>query len=1025
MEHLIVQLYDPANQSSPDRINEVQAQIQRLQRERSAWQLGLDLLHHREATVRFYGALTLTIKINADWDLDGLGKDEQMRLYLLEALVSNYVRLIDQQESNFVLQKLGSTIITYFAKTDSGWTFPVRHVLACMLGRHYVSEDSSPDANQLLGASQAVSANQLKGVLMLVSLIAEDLSNQSTTGLDEGRLNARIGANCLDVLHVLKYCSDLFRADRFSNTQEETLEGSRQHRVGTTSIDNAAAVPLLQLVFKAVPYWVGVIKHADTKDTLQLEGLAIDCIASSGDCLESKQLTAAVLQMIISLEQSSPRLLRQGSPEFPSIVVGSEKAKELMTSLLQGDFSPDAIVYVDLLDAIMSRVDTTKPDYLHDHWYQELARIMGRLLRCEGVAVIEDPVCHIVLQRITEMAEGSTDWEELNDPGMAILRGLTADACDACLLKIRIPDGQMSSETQDWDADDRARFRDFRYDVHDFFQSALTVLGNELVEEVVKTVVGQEMPPDWGTFEAGVFCLVALFDALSADTDPYVALITAVLNSSSWEYLLQLTSSVPDRALQTAINFLAENVTHLQRRPDKLVPILNFLFSSLHLKASATAASRAIFKLCDSHRELLREGLPQFMGSLASIEKVGDAERHRIYGAVAALVQALPSEEAKVQPLTQLLLPISQELASLEGSNADHDEILKACTDIVQTLASIGKGMRSPADAPVDLEAPSTHVSNFWTTGPGATVQQKLLGVYHAALQNVQINIDNVIVDACCDFLRSGFTETHPSPFKFSDAIGLELMIDFINVDNPSIDNTMACATSYLAAVSSQSIQSSIGGILYAVVSNEQHILTQLQSTRQLPNSNFASASLEFLGRCFAKWGKLWFDMQDSQEAAAVAMELGLIVMADADTLPRRSAAAFFAAFADFTDPGTGIAGDAKVRMRNVLDAFGPRVLSLLLRLLGGECARSELESLSETLKKFIQKQPKLTKAIFREAIRAESGVMTEKALKATTIEQRNRFVAQIEVLRGARKTNEAVKDFWIACRGSGFGYIA
>ena len=67
MEQLIGELYDPLNQSSPERINEVQKQIQLLQREKSAWQLGLDLLNHGEATVRFYGALTLTIKINADW----------------------------------------------------------------------------------------------------------------------------------------------------------------------------------------------------------------------------------------------------------------------------------------------------------------------------------------------------------------------------------------------------------------------------------------------------------------------------------------------------------------------------------------------------------------------------------------------------------------------------------------------------------------------------------------------------------------------------------------------------------------------------------------------------------------------------------------------------------------------------------------------------------------------------------------------------------------------------------------------
>lgn len=67
MEQLISELHNPSNQSSPDRIHEIQRQLQRLQREKTAWQLGLDLLHHGEATVRFYGALTLTIKINADW----------------------------------------------------------------------------------------------------------------------------------------------------------------------------------------------------------------------------------------------------------------------------------------------------------------------------------------------------------------------------------------------------------------------------------------------------------------------------------------------------------------------------------------------------------------------------------------------------------------------------------------------------------------------------------------------------------------------------------------------------------------------------------------------------------------------------------------------------------------------------------------------------------------------------------------------------------------------------------------------
>jgi hypothetical protein len=67
MEALIYQLNLPANQSNPQRINDIQKSIQRLQREQSAWQLGLDYLRHDDPVVRFYGALTLTVKINADW----------------------------------------------------------------------------------------------------------------------------------------------------------------------------------------------------------------------------------------------------------------------------------------------------------------------------------------------------------------------------------------------------------------------------------------------------------------------------------------------------------------------------------------------------------------------------------------------------------------------------------------------------------------------------------------------------------------------------------------------------------------------------------------------------------------------------------------------------------------------------------------------------------------------------------------------------------------------------------------------
>lgn len=67
MESLIRDLNDPSNQGSPDRIHDLQRQIQKLQKDPSAWQLGLDLLQHEEDVMRFYGALTIGIKVSNDW----------------------------------------------------------------------------------------------------------------------------------------------------------------------------------------------------------------------------------------------------------------------------------------------------------------------------------------------------------------------------------------------------------------------------------------------------------------------------------------------------------------------------------------------------------------------------------------------------------------------------------------------------------------------------------------------------------------------------------------------------------------------------------------------------------------------------------------------------------------------------------------------------------------------------------------------------------------------------------------------
>ena len=175
MESLVRELNSPSNQSSADRIKEIQRQIQQFQRDRSAWQLGLDFVQHEDSLIRFYGALTLTIKINADWDNDKLGTDESMKEHLLQELVSNYVRLCLVPDAQFVLQKLCSTLVALFQRADSGWGLPLRHILACMAHGHFIRPKSIPSIAEIISIPAPLSHMRLKGALLLATTIAEDI----------------------------------------------------------------------------------------------------------------------------------------------------------------------------------------------------------------------------------------------------------------------------------------------------------------------------------------------------------------------------------------------------------------------------------------------------------------------------------------------------------------------------------------------------------------------------------------------------------------------------------------------------------------------------------------------------------------------------------------------------------------------------------------------------------------------------------------------------------------------------------
>ena len=66
VEELVKQLYQPGN---PQVIAAIQEQLQALQRSPDGWQLADAFLGSSDDKVRFFGALTFTVKLNLEWSV--------------------------------------------------------------------------------------------------------------------------------------------------------------------------------------------------------------------------------------------------------------------------------------------------------------------------------------------------------------------------------------------------------------------------------------------------------------------------------------------------------------------------------------------------------------------------------------------------------------------------------------------------------------------------------------------------------------------------------------------------------------------------------------------------------------------------------------------------------------------------------------------------------------------------------------------------------------------------------------------
>lgn len=173
---------------TPENIATNQALLANFQSLPQAWILARELLQRPDEKVRFFGALTIIIKLNRERYVARLysrrtlayfrrstSLSEENAKELLMHLTEWYLDSFQTSTSSLVPRKLSSALATYFVHFHHLWPNYVRHLIVCLLSQCYHDPFClNVSDNEISNLFVSVETNHLRAVLWVITSVLED-----------------------------------------------------------------------------------------------------------------------------------------------------------------------------------------------------------------------------------------------------------------------------------------------------------------------------------------------------------------------------------------------------------------------------------------------------------------------------------------------------------------------------------------------------------------------------------------------------------------------------------------------------------------------------------------------------------------------------------------------------------------------------------------------------------------------------------------------------------------------------------
>lgn len=502
-----------------------------------------------------------------------------------------------------------------------------------------------------------------------------------------------------------------------------------------------------------------------------------------------------------------------------------------------------------------------------------------------------------------EYAEHAVDLVvDSSDADLPWLQQVRADLMNAVkcyILKLRPPPPEVVAE---WDDENTDSWEFFRDNIGDFLESVNSIPDTQLLRNFVTFAMEVLPTKQWLNLEALLFCLNSVSDSFDMGDENRQAL-SILMSSSLFGDMSDNNTDIPVRVKRAVMKLIDGYSSFIKKNANYLPPVLTFLFTTLGTAAAdqtrlTDTAAKSFESLCSSCRRTLTPHLGELLQQCPralSGPAANAYQKEKIMAALASVIEALPSEEAKAVPLIALIEVVEQDLNAavslIQAGNTEEGEVIG--TTALQCLASIGKGIQAPDDTTIDVDSDDDASRNnaaqikasFWTADAGSAVQQRILSCF-----NIVSYLHNAgdAIDAACSVLRSGLQETVPGPFVFPPSATV-LFVQKASISTPRIEAIITTACTFVSAHSRRNTPHLSDEVL-AVYTTVSTVMRELGDPTNDPQ--LAQICVDFLQRLLGSYIDVLLAPSDNE--IADVFNFALKCLTGEAPMLKRNAANFF-----------------------------------------------------------------------------------------------------------------------------------